>query len=66
MKIRGPGQLLGFKQHGMPGFRLADLSADREMVQESFQDAGEFFRINEEAIEIIRSHFPEGAVIFPA
>ncbi len=65
LKVRGPGQLLGLKQHGLADFRLADLYEDRDMVQQSFADAQEFRDINEDARSIIRSHFTEGSVVFP-
>ena len=44
LELRGPGTLLGRHQHGWVRFRIADLSADRELL--------EFAR--EEALELIR------------
>lgn len=32
MKIRGPGELLGMKQHGMLNFRIADLLIDKDIL----------------------------------
>jgi ATP-dependent DNA helicase RecG len=33
LKIRGPGQVLGTAQHGMPGFMIADLSTDQHLLR---------------------------------
>lgn len=32
LELRGPGELLGTRQHGVPGFRVADLSRDSHLV----------------------------------
>lgn len=34
LKARGPGQVLGTAQHGIPQFRVADLSLDRHLVMQ--------------------------------
>ncbi|MCB1323035.1 MAG: ATP-dependent DNA helicase RecG [Leptospiraceae bacterium] len=65
MRLRGPGELLGLKQHGFPGFRMADLIADRELAEAAHQDAREFADINEPARIMIRKRFDQGIVIFP-
>lgn len=33
LELRGPGQVLGTKQHGIPEFRVADLSRDIELMR---------------------------------
>lgn len=38
-KIRGPGDIFGTRQHGLPPLRIADLSADRECLEEARHDA---------------------------
>ena len=38
-EIRGPGEVLGAKQHGMPPFRIADLIRDMEILREARRDA---------------------------
>lgn len=65
LKIRGPGQLLGLKQHGLPGFRIADLVHDRELTELSYADARQNPDIGPEAREFIRKQFEQGIVIFP-
>lgn len=65
MKIRGPGELLGLKQHGLPGFRLADLVRDKKIVEKAYTAAREFHQPNKTAIKMIRRNFSDGLEIFP-
>ena len=37
--LRGPGELLGTRQHGLPPFRIADLVRDGAVVEEARRDA---------------------------
>ncbi|NLS97217.1 MAG: ATP-dependent DNA helicase RecG [Planctomycetaceae bacterium] len=37
--LRGPGELFGTRQHGLPPFRIADLSRDKAVVEEARRDA---------------------------
>ena len=38
-ELRGPGDLLGTRQHGLPPLRIADLQRDREILDEARSDA---------------------------
>lgn len=38
-RLRGPGDLLGTKQHGLPPLRVADLVRDHEILEEARRDA---------------------------
>jgi len=38
-RLRGPGDLFGTKQHGLPRLRVADLQSDIEILQQARQDA---------------------------
>ncbi len=40
-ELRGPGDILGTRQHGMPPLRVADLTRDREVLEEARRDATE-------------------------
>ena len=35
LEIRGPGEILGTKQSGLPSFKIADLSFDSELLEET-------------------------------
>jgi len=38
-KLRGPGDVLGTRQHGLPPLRIADLARDTEVLEEARKDA---------------------------
>jgi ATP-dependent DNA helicase RecG len=38
-ELRGPGELLGSRQHGLPPFRIADLLRDAGVLEEARRDA---------------------------
>lgn len=41
LKLRGPGDFLGNRQHGLPQFRIADLTSDMRVLEEAGNAAGE-------------------------
>ncbi len=44
LEIRGPGEFLGSRQSGLPGFKLANIVRDARILQESRDSAFEIFR----------------------
>jgi len=39
LRLRGPGEIIGLRQHGLPELRVADLLADADLLQMARQDA---------------------------
>jgi ATP-dependent DNA helicase RecG len=40
-EVRGPGDLLGTRQHGLPPLRIANLARDGKLLEEARRDAQE-------------------------
>jgi len=49
LRIRGPGQIMGRRQHGLPDLRIADLLRDRDLLMAAQKDA---FKILKEDPEL--------------
>ena len=39
LRLRGPGEFFGTRQHGLPEFRIADLTRDFAVLREAREDA---------------------------
>lgn len=50
LHMRGPGDVLGTRQSGLPGFVFGDLEKDRAMMQACIQDAKEIIHLNQDTI----------------
>jgi ATP-dependent DNA helicase RecG len=48
LKMRGPGEFFGTKQAGLPGFRVANLVRDRDLLELAKQEATRFAQASEE------------------
>ena len=48
LQIRGPGDILGIRQSGLPNFILGDLNKDRAIMDVCIQDAREILERNED------------------
>ncbi len=51
LEMRGPGDFCGTKQHGLPMFRIADLTNDLVLMQMAREDAGYILETNPEYVE---------------
>lgn len=64
LQLRGPGELLGVRQSGLPDFKLADLKNDGALIEMAKEDVrgrdlGELDKSE------IRERFEEGKILFP-
>jgi len=44
LELRGPGDFFGTKQSGLPEFRLADMTADFDVLEQARDDAAELLK----------------------
>lgn len=64
LSIRGPGELLGLRQSGLPDFKLADLKEDTSMIEQTREDVKQKNLEDLDKTEI-RERFEEGRILFP-
>lgn len=64
LKIRGPGELLGLRQSGLPEFKIANIQEDNDLVTLAREDAIEFGKPGMLEREEIRNRFQEGRILF--
>lgn len=65
LKIRGTGEILGLRQHGLSELRLTDLLKDRDLSERSYADARAYPEISSEARRLLCRRFSQGVVVFP-
>jgi ATP-dependent DNA helicase RecG len=44
MELRGPGEVIGVRQAGMPAFKVADLMRDRDLLNMARRDAAKWIQ----------------------
>lgn len=64
LAIRGPGELLGVKQSGLPEFKIADLVSDRNLLDEAKEDASSFPLDDPNEVAELSTRFSEGKFLF--
>jgi ATP-dependent DNA helicase RecG len=64
LKLRGPGELLGVRQSGLPDFRIADLVEDQEILLQAKEDASLQKDFDHTVQEEIQNRFLEGKLLF--
>ena len=48
LRLRGPGDFFGARQHGLPALKIADLSCDMRLLDEAQQAARELMSVDPE------------------
>lgn len=60
LKLRGPGEFFGIRQHGLPELKIADLYKDMSILKEAQQAAAELlrqdYRLEREEHRLLREH----------
>ena len=46
LRLRGPGDFFGSRQHGLPEMHLADLGADIKVLQTAQEEAGRLLELD--------------------
>jgi len=58
LALRGPGEILGVRQHGLPELRIANLSEDRELLNLAQIDAKRVFETHkDEALKVFLQRY---------
>lgn len=55
LELRGPGEFLGTRQHGLPEFKIANVFADKLVLEETSQVAKDIFlhKINDNDVKLL-------------
>ncbi|MCR8647410.1 ATP-dependent DNA helicase RecG [Leptospira interrogans] len=64
LQLRGPGELMGVRQSGLPDFKIADLRKDSNLIELTREDATLFGNPGDLEKEEIRGRFSEGRLLF--
>ncbi len=59
LEIRGPGEVFGLRQHGLPEFNIADLLKNREILQVAQDSAKEYIKS-----EAFKTEFEASSVLY--
>jgi len=51
LKLRGPGDFFGTRQHGLPEFKLADITQEMELLRVAKEDALELLKNDPDFVE---------------
>jgi ATP-dependent DNA helicase RecG len=64
LKIRGPGELLGLRQSGLPEFKIANIQEDENLLKFAREDALKFGEPGILEKDEIKNRFQEGRILF--
>ena len=57
LKIRGPGELTGTKQSGLPTFRIGNLLLDQKILEVARKEAFEYVETHKSSPEVLKNFF---------
>jgi ATP-dependent DNA helicase RecG len=66
LRLRGPGELAGTRQSGLPEFRVANLMEDSAMLALAQREARKLAESEEEALRAVRQMAARSSSISPA
>lgn len=59
LKLRGPGDFFGIRQHGLPDFKLANLYEDKELIAETQQAVSEILQADPNLVKHENSYLKQ-------
>ena len=62
LQLRGPGEFFGTRQHGLPEFKLADVTNEMELLQQAREDALELLRDDPRLTAPVHQHLRRAVV----
>jgi ATP-dependent DNA helicase RecG len=62
LKLRGPGEFFGTRQHGLPEFKLADVTNEMELLQQAREDALEILAKDSRLMSLPHTHLRQALI----
>jgi ATP-dependent DNA helicase RecG len=66
LKLRGPGEMAGTRQSGLPEFRVANLMEDSVLLALAQKEARKYVESEEQAMRLLKEFSTRASTISPA